>query len=74
GAPPRPPPPPPPPDHNFAGNPGFADPAHGDYHLAEGSAAVDAGSPRRAPVFDLDGVARPAGAGFDIGAYERRWP
>ncbi|WP_318307183.1 right-handed parallel beta-helix repeat-containing protein [Amycolatopsis solani] len=61
-------------DHNFAGNPGFADPAHGDYHLAEGSAAVDAGSPRRAPVFDLDGVARPAGAGFDIGAYERRWP
>jgi hypothetical protein len=61
-------------DHNFAGNPGFADPARGDYHLAAGSAAIDAGSPRHAPAFDLDGVARPAGAGFDIGAYERRWP
>jgi parallel beta helix pectate lyase-like protein len=61
-------------DHNFAGKPGFADPARGDYHLAARSAAVDAGSPEHAPGFDLDGVARPAGAGFDIGAYERRWP
>ncbi|MEV5712801.1 right-handed parallel beta-helix repeat-containing protein [Amycolatopsis mediterranei] len=61
-------------DHNFAGDPGFADPARGDYHLAAGSAAVDAGSPRCAPAADLDGVARPVGAGFDIGAYERRWP
>ncbi|MGW3993156.1 right-handed parallel beta-helix repeat-containing protein [Amycolatopsis sp. NPDC004772] len=61
-------------DHNFAGDPGFADPAHGDYHLAEGSAAVDTGSPGHAPAFDLDGAARPAGAGFDLGAYERRWP
>ncbi|WP_410666496.1 right-handed parallel beta-helix repeat-containing protein [Amycolatopsis sp. cmx-4-68] len=61
-------------DHNFAGDPGFADPARGDYRLAANSAAVDAGSPGHAPAFDLDGVARPAGAGFDIGAYERRWP
>ncbi|WP_410575198.1 right-handed parallel beta-helix repeat-containing protein [Amycolatopsis sp. cmx-4-61] len=61
-------------DHNFAGNPEFADSARGDYHLAKGSAAIDAGSPECAPPFDLDGVARPAGAGFDIGAYERRWP
>lgn len=61
-------------DHNLAGDPGFADPARGDYHLAEGSAAVDTGSLGCAPAFDLDGVARPAGAGFDIGAYERRWP
>ncbi|SED08588.1 Right handed beta helix region [Amycolatopsis tolypomycina] len=61
-------------DHNFTGDPGFADPARGDYHLAAGSPAVDAGSPEHAPAFDLDGVARPAGAGFDIGAYERRCP
>jgi hypothetical protein len=59
-------------DHNFAGDPGFADPARGDYHLTAGSAAIDAGSPEHAPASDLDGVARPAGAGFDIGAYERR--
>ncbi|MEV6621383.1 right-handed parallel beta-helix repeat-containing protein [Amycolatopsis sp. NPDC051106] len=50
------------------------DPARDDYHLAARSAAVDAGSPEHAPGFDLDGVARAAGAGFDIGAYERRWP
>jgi hypothetical protein len=39
-----------------------------------GDGPVDAGSPERAHAFDLDGVARPAGAGFDIGACERRWP
>jgi hypothetical protein len=59
-------------DHNLVGDRGFADPAHGDYRLTAGSAAVDTGSPEHAPAFDLDGVARPAGAGFDIGAYERR--
>ncbi|WP_410627636.1 right-handed parallel beta-helix repeat-containing protein [Amycolatopsis sp. cmx-8-4] len=57
-------------DHNLTGDPGFAAP--GDYHLAAGSAAVDTGSAALAPAFDLDGVPRPAGAGFDIGAYERR--
>jgi len=61
-------------DHNFAGDPGFADPAHGDHHLVAGSAAINTGSPGHAPAFDLDGVARPAGAGFDIGAYERSRP
>jgi hypothetical protein len=61
-------------DHNFAGDPGFADPARGDYHLSACSAAVDAGSPEHAPAFDLDAVPRPTGAGFDIGAYEWRTP
>src|SRR6185295_18632447 len=42
----------------------------GDYHLAAGSVAIDAGTSSGAPKTDLDGHARPQGAGYDIGAYE----
>lgn len=55
--------------HNLSGDPLFVDPAAGDYHLAAGSPAVDAGT-NVGVTTDLDGVARPQGAGFDIGAYE----
>jgi Bacterial Ig domain/Periplasmic copper-binding protein (NosD) len=45
-----------------------------DFHLAAGSAAIDAGIPnyqgRPAPAVDRDDVARPGGARHDIGAYE----
>lgn len=58
-------------DHNISGNPGFVDPGNGDFHVGAGSAAVDSGSATGAPAFDLDNHPRPAGAGFDIGAYER---
>jgi len=43
----------------------------GDYRLAAGSPAVDAGNPRDAPATDRDGVPRPQGKGVDIGAHER---
>jgi len=51
----------------------FQDWATSDYHLVEGCQAVDTGTDLVLPVvqFDLDGVARPQGLGFDIGAYER---
>ena len=42
----------------------------GNYHLISTSSAVDAGSSVNAPNVDKDGVARPQGNGFDIGAYE----
>ncbi len=42
----------------------------GDYHLQSGSPAIDAGTSTGAPATDFDGVARPQGAGYDIGAYE----
>jgi len=41
-----------------------------DLHLLATSAAVDSGSADLAPPLDADGVARPQGPAFDIGAYE----
>ncbi|HNR96858.1 MAG TPA: choice-of-anchor Q domain-containing protein, partial [Anaerolineae bacterium] len=41
----------------------------GDYHLLPGSAAIDAGVFSGVAV-DLDGQARPVGAGYDLGADE----
>ena len=61
-------------DHNLdAGNAAslFVD-APFDLHLREGAPAIDAGSAESAPWFDADRVPRPQGAGFDVGAYERR--
>jgi hypothetical protein len=42
----------------------------GDYHLQSTSPAINAGTSTAAPMTDLDGIGRPRGAGFDIGAYE----
>jgi hypothetical protein len=44
-------------------------PGTGDLHLQEGSPAVDAGVDAGVTV-DFDGIARPSGAGFDLGAFE----
>ncbi|NEA31736.1 choice-of-anchor Q domain-containing protein [Streptomyces sp. SID13031] len=57
-------------DPNLTSDPGFIDPGNGDYHLREGSSAIDAGSASGAPATDRDGVARPQGNGYDVGAYE----
>jgi uncharacterized repeat protein (TIGR01451 family) len=54
---------------NVWGNPAFVDPAAGDYHLGPGSAAIDAGTDAGV-LSDLDGQARPAIDGYDIGADE----
>ena len=49
----------------------------GDYHLRGGAVAIDAGTLSCAagvtncvPLLDWDGVARPVGTAYDIGAYE----
>ncbi|ONI90104.1 hypothetical protein ALI144C_03520 [Actinosynnema sp. ALI-1.44] len=58
-------------DHNVTGDPGFADPRAGDFHLTAAAAkAIDKGSAAYAPAFDRDNNPRPACAGHDIGAYE----
>lgn len=48
----------------------FVDPAGFDLHLAEMSPAIDHGTPAGAPPDDYEGNPRPAGAGYDIGAFE----
>lgn len=45
--------------------------AGGDYHLAAGSACLDAGDGTELPAADFEGDARPHGAGPDIGPDER---
>ncbi len=52
------------------GSPSFADPFKGDFHLSAASPAIDRGSSVDAPVIDFDGIKRPQGRGWDIGAYE----
>ncbi|MEM4314632.1 MAG: right-handed parallel beta-helix repeat-containing protein [Thermoplasmata archaeon] len=59
---------------NIYGNPLFVRTAwgiEGDYHLRNGSPAIDAGTSNLAPSIDLDGRPRPQGNNFDIGCYER---
>lgn len=58
--------------HSVVATPGelFVDVAGNDYHLSSTSPAIDAGTASQAPDVDREGAARPAGAGFDIGAFE----
>ena len=42
----------------------------GDYHLRKNSPCIDAGTSENAPDTDIDGDARPQGAGYEMGAYE----
>lgn len=53
---------------NMDRNPKFV--GGGNYHLAVGSPCIDAGTPEGAPDDDIDGDARPEGAGFDMGCDE----
>lgn len=56
-------------DNPYWGDPRFADPADGDYHLLAGSAAIDRALPSAVDT-DFDGRPRPWGGGPDLGAYE----
>ena len=62
-------------DHNHrlvADDALFVDPQNFDFHLrADATVVIDAGSLDLAPSDDLDGLARPRGAGIDLGCYER---
>ncbi len=60
------------PAHNLLNtNPQFVNPGSKDYHLKSTSSAIDAGVNLGNLVpNDFDGIPRPQGAGYDIGAYE----
>jgi hypothetical protein len=51
-------------------DPMFVNPANNDFHLLTGSPAIDKGEARQDVPTDHDGISRPQGAGWDIGAYE----
>lgn len=53
-------------------NPKLVNTALQDFHLSAGSAAIDVGLTIEKLTEDKDGVARPQGQGYDIGAYEYR--
>jgi hypothetical protein len=48
----------------------LVDPANFDFHLMDGSLAIDKGAAVAGVTQDFDGRSRPQGAGFDIGAFE----
>ena len=50
--------------------PQFAWVGGGNFRLVAGSPAIDAGTASWAASNDLDDLARPSGAGYDVGAYE----
>ena len=53
-----------------ATNDPLVDAAGGDYHLAVGSEAIDAGIAEGTPDHDIEGNPRPQGAAPDVGTYE----
>jgi hypothetical protein len=57
-------------DDPVIGDPLFVNASGADFHLQIDSPAIDAGSSLNAPNTDFDGIPRPQGAGYDIGAYE----
>jgi hypothetical protein len=55
----------------ISADPLFLNAALDDYHLRDGSPAIDAGAEAAGTVDDdLHGTSRPAGTGWDMGCYE----
>jgi hypothetical protein len=51
-------------------DPMFVNPTGLDFHLQAGSPAINAGLALSIVLFDYDGIARPVGGAWDIGAFE----
>jgi parallel beta-helix repeat protein len=57
-------------DHNLFVDPQFVNSSAHDFRLRAGSPAIDKGVSLSPVATDFDGLARPQGVAFDIGAYE----
>jgi hypothetical protein len=59
-------------DYNLVGNtdPKFVNAAAHDFHLQANSPAIDAGATLREVITDCEGVRRPQGKAYDMGAHE----
>ena len=55
---------------NISVDPDFVAAEAGNYHLSAGSKCIDSATSTVAPQTDRDGIARPWGGGYDMGAYE----
>lgn len=55
---------------NLNADPQFVNPATQDFHLQPGSPGINAGTDAFAPEEDYDGIPRPQGEGYDMGAFE----
>lgn len=55
---------------SISADPLFVASGMGDYHLSAGSPCIDTATSTAAPATDKDGIGRPWGASFDMGAYE----
>jgi Right handed beta helix region/Protein of unknown function (DUF1565) len=56
--------------NNLTTNPQFVNAGAANFHLQATSPAIDAGKALTAVPVDFDGLPRPAGSAYDIGAYE----
>jgi parallel beta-helix repeat protein len=52
------------------GDPHFVNPMEENFHIVPGSAAIDKGIPLSDVSHDKDGIKRPQGTAFDLGAFE----
>ncbi|GEM_PF-1937324 len=57
-------------ENYIEGSAGFINSAALNYHLTSNSIAISRGRTAHAPISDFDGVMRPQGSGYDIGAFE----
>ena len=59
---------------NIDADPLFVDASNDDYHLQADSPCIDTGTDFGAPPSDIEGMSRPKGAWYDMGAYEAYLP